>query len=330
MNQPQQENNTTKEKQNLFIEWRDKIQKWILKNRFISLVLGGVAGIVLAYFLYFLFTCLGMEVKLKNSIVLISLGLFIYILLWYFRTNDTRENIHQSDLFDALDKLTDEKVVAREIAVQRLIILSNKVSDYDETIKLAFIKVLKHFPPDNEEIKRKIWRTYAQYIITWLSDYCRKQEKGKKETEKKLNLEKCNLSFQKFKENTDFSCFKKANIAFINFKSTVFFRCNLSNIMFDNMNFENVDFLSVKLENTTFLGGDLSDANFLAPIDLSNTIFSGVNLSNTKFPSNILNSKKLESSYYHIDKPPKGIDGKILMNAEQEGDKMVIKIPIVY
>ncbi|WP_225879802.1 hypothetical protein [Abyssogena phaseoliformis symbiont] len=80
-------------------------------------------------------------------------------LLWYFRTCDTRENIHQNYFFDAFKKLTNNKVVRHEIATQRLTNLVKKVPKYKEEIKLAFIKVLKSFPRKSTSNYER--RTYA-------------------------------------------------------------------------------------------------------------------------------------------------------------------------
>ncbi len=75
--------------------------------RFISLVLGALLGILLAYVFYKygvgLLDISGNQ-GLKNTITLIFLGLPISVLLWYFRTHDVRENIHQNDLFNALSR----------------------------------------------------------------------------------------------------------------------------------------------------------------------------------------------------------------------------------
>ncbi len=42
------------------------------------------------------------------------------------RTHDTRENIHQNNLFNALKILTDDMLIRRGIAIQRLINLIKK------------------------------------------------------------------------------------------------------------------------------------------------------------------------------------------------------------
>ncbi len=163
-----------------------------------------------------------------NPLFLVLLALPTTTLLWYFRTHDTRENIHQNDLFDALKMLTDDKVVRREIATQRLINLVKKVPEYKKDVKFAFIKVLKSFP--RKELNNNNWelekRTYAQYILKWFND--------NNYTAKKLNLNDCIFDFQEFmieeRKSDLFKLFTDTERQFknISFKSADLSDANLS------------------------------------------------------------------------------------------------------
>ena len=137
-------------------------KEFFLENRFYMLVLGTVLGIALFLFVkeydllskvffYSEETTENIEKKrFITNLLPVILGLPIILFLWVFRTHDTKEqldkaqtNIEQQDFHDALRMLADDKLVSQEIAVLRLIDISEKNKVYNDTIKLAFIKRMK-------------------------------------------------------------------------------------------------------------------------------------------------------------------------------------------
>ncbi len=88
-------------------------------------------------------------------------GIFVFLLLWVFRTYDTRQaisktniQIQQSKLFNGLDNLVSEDPLKIEIGVFQLIELSKSGNEFNLTIQFAFIKRLKKIPLSDSEIKR--------------------------------------------------------------------------------------------------------------------------------------------------------------------------------
>jgi hypothetical protein len=154
-------------------QFMSKIKNNVLKHRFLYLILSVIVGILFAKFLYqplYEFIINDCETSSVNSLLIALIALPTTAILWFFRTHDTRENIHQNDLFDALKMLTDDMVVRREIATKRLIDLAEKVPEYKEEIKLAFIKVLKSFPRQKDDDKTK---SYHGYMLDYFKEECK-------------------------------------------------------------------------------------------------------------------------------------------------------------
>lgn len=83
------------------------------------------------------------------------LGVPVLIALWWFRTRDIREQInktqaqiHQNNLAIGLNKLVESDSLQVAIGVQILRQVSIGTRDFDEEIRLAFIKRLQHLPAD--------------------------------------------------------------------------------------------------------------------------------------------------------------------------------------
>lgn len=135
-----------------------------MENRFMGLVIAALIGILIA--VIWLERLTG-DTRLGTSLTMLVLALPTFFCLWIYRTHDTRELIHQSELFEALRMLTQDELASREIATDILIRLSGKVPAYNIHIKTAFIMAMKGFEPKADEKER---RTYAQKMLVWIGD----------------------------------------------------------------------------------------------------------------------------------------------------------------
>lgn len=264
------------------------IKDKVLKHRPFYLFLSVIAGIFLAKYLYqpiCEFITNACETSSVNSLLVALIALPTTLILWFFRTHDTRENIHQNDLFDALKMLTDNMLIRREIATHRLIDLAEKVPEYKKDIKLSFIKVLKSFPKktQSDESER---RTYAQYILRWLSD---------KYTVNELDLNGCIFDLQDFtiaKNKPDFfQLFSEGNFKNISFNSA-----DLTEINLENANLQYADFTETTLDNTDLSGADLTGAKFKGAkfkgADLRGVDFTDADLRDSEFTAADLKNSK--------------------------------------
>ena len=219
------------------------------------------------------------------------LSSLIFLTLWFFRTYDVREQIGQQDFHDALRMLADDKLVAQEIAVLRLIDISEKTKVYDDTIKLAFIKRMKA-PYETEEvkeveteiekykkdkfikaehnlqIKKKLIkvrrRTDAQYIFRWLGERYR--------VEDKLDLVNLDLSYQDFRARDNkgnkikhFKA-KKGNyfvLDFVNLTGANLRDVNLTEINFSESKFNRVVFHSNSFDKSNFRRSSIKLCRFI-------------------------------------------------------------------
>jgi len=85
----------------------------------------------------------------------VLLGLPVFVTLWWFRTRDThaqtdktQAQIYQNNLAIGLDKLVAGDSLQLAIGVQILRQVSIGTREFDEEIRLAFIKCLQHLPAD--------------------------------------------------------------------------------------------------------------------------------------------------------------------------------------
>ena len=286
----------------------------LLSIRILLLIIAGLGGIALLHFfnhclLDGIICWLGINEysRFISSLQLLLLGLPTFALLWYFRTNDTREQvdksteqidksteqINQGQLFEGLKNLTDDDALKIEVGTQQLIILSKSVPSYDEQIKLAFIERLKRPPKlerDNEdkEIQPKQRYTYAQYILDWLAEY--QNEHGGE-----MNLEGCDFSFQEFSKKTNFDVLRKDSgnkIESLSFYMANLIRANLIRANLIRANLIRANLSDANLSDADLSDADLSDAD-LNDANLSNTDLRGANLNDADFTYADLRGAKL-------------------------------------
>lgn len=266
--------------------WRKikkKFLQWIIKHRLSSLLIGVVLGMLLLkvfakYIEAWLVCFLGLDQdsRVIDSLQIILLGLPVFILLWYFRTYDTREQldksaeqINQNNYFEGLKNLVSNEQLKIEIAVQQLIQLSQTIANFNGGIKLAFIKRLK-IPPNEEENKELTkeenvrYFSYAQYIVDWLSENY---------PSTKLDLTGCNFDNQEFKIKINFAVFR-----------------NKKN----------------ELGQLSFVKADLSEA------DLSGANLNGARLDEANLSGAILGKARLAGAFFETNRYPQGIDFKEL------------------
>ena len=238
--------------------------------------------------------------KDSNNFITLLLSSLIFLTLWFFRTYDVREQIGQQDFHDALRMLADDKLVAQEIAVLRLIDISEKTKVYDDTIKLAFIKRMKA-PYETEEvkeveteiekykkdkfikaehnlqIKKKLIkvrrRTDAQYIFRWLGERYR--------VEDKLDLVNLDLSYQDFRardnKGNKIKHFKdkKGNYFVLDF-------VNLTGADLRDVNLTEINFSAANLIGSCFIRTVLTKAT-LGGVQLNFADLSGATLEKADF-----------------------------------------------
>ncbi len=130
----------------------------------------------------------------------IGFGLPIFLVLWWFRTRDTRQSIQHNNLFSGLRLLASDNALEIDIGVYQLIELSKAVPEHRDVIRIAFIRRLKtRLPqlgemnkidklgdqgelekvgnsidalilatPPRQDASNNVRLVYAQHIIDWL------------------------------------------------------------------------------------------------------------------------------------------------------------------
>ena len=82
---------------------KNKLKSWVLKHRFITLIIGSAFGLYIfnAYldnnYFYIINISQIDNKQLINSVAFVLLGLPVLILLWFFRTHDVRESIQKTE-----------------------------------------------------------------------------------------------------------------------------------------------------------------------------------------------------------------------------------------
>jgi len=124
----------------------------------------------------------------------VLLGLPVFVALWWFRTRDThaqtdktQAQIYQNNLAIGLNKLVDSDSLQVAIGVQILRQVSIGTGDFDEEIRLAFIKRLQHLPADikypdgsfvksySDEIDIQLpTLNYMPHIFDWLLEHAKR------------------------------------------------------------------------------------------------------------------------------------------------------------
>jgi len=111
----------------------------------------------------------------RNYLVLPILSIFVFLVLWIFRTYDTRQQIQQANFVKGLENLVSGDPLQVDVGVILLLEVSKATPAFDKEIRIAFIKRLKELPENLS--KRKIIEmrsnrlSYAQYIIQWLIEH---------------------------------------------------------------------------------------------------------------------------------------------------------------
>ena len=206
---------------------------WI---RFALLIVCGAIGIALYRYLWDPLSCLLKINGPKENYIYIHsilLGLPVFFCLWWFRTRDVRQQIHdagqqidktetqiqQNSLFNGIANLSDKDPLKIDMGVAQLLELSKLNPAHDKTIRLAFIRRLKKCPLTKDEIRQGAERlSYAQYIFEWITDKEKEASLKKKvNLKKEANLKNCRLDCQEF-TNTE----EKKNVFYNIVKSPLF------------------------------------------------------------------------------------------------------------
>ncbi len=140
-----------------------------------------------------------------------------------------------------LSSLVDKKIVTREIATARLLKLSKNVPEYNDDIKIAFIKVLKAFPREKNELLR---RAYAQHILKWLNE--RHQAKD-------LDLNHCIFDNQDFEISVSenlFQLFQNKSASMLSFEYANLTKANLRGADLTNADLAEAIGLTIEQLNT--------------------------------------------------------------------------------
>ena len=151
---------------------------------------------------------LGLHETVAEYLATAVVGIFVFILLWYFRTRDVRQQIEtyqrqigigrqqirtsqrqieiaqkqvresqmqiwQNQFNDAIGNLTTESVTKEEIGAQSLIKLSETTSEFNELIIIAFksrIEELENYTHLHIHAKYLYRRRIVNDMKNWLSD----------------------------------------------------------------------------------------------------------------------------------------------------------------
>ena len=183
------------------------IDKYVdkLGARFALLVLVALAGIgMFRCFREAIYCALGAFSKGADGKLIpiaaidgVLLGLPVFVALWWFRTRDThaqisksQAQIHQNNLAIGLDKLVSDDSLQLAIGVQMLIQVSRNTKEFDEEIRLAFIKRLQHLPfkmkyrngtpiesnPNKINIGQIPTLNYMPHIFEWLIEHAKRSD----------------------------------------------------------------------------------------------------------------------------------------------------------
>ena len=220
--------------------------------------------------------------------------------------------------------LADDKLVSQEIAVLRLIDISEKNKIYNDTIKFAFIKRMKAPYKEAKEAAKKSQmktakliikafqqverRTYAQYIFRWL---------GKEYNKGELDLVNLDLSCQDFRAKDN----KGHKIKHFRAKKGNYFvldSVNLTGAKLKGVDLTEADLTGVKLvaanlQYSILKKADLTEAD-LNGADLTGADLNGANLSKIDLENVILGEDMLM------------LESKIFDNKGEEKVKLIEKI----
>ncbi len=190
----------------LFKNIRDFYDKYIDNKfvRFVLLIGAGGFGLLFGKLadVQFFRDCLGLHKTVSEYLATAVVGIFVFILLWYFRTRDVRQQIEktqeQIDKFQkqinqdhfnhAVGNLISGSFTQEEIGVKSLIKLSKTAPEFNELIIIAFESSISEF--ERYKLKHKKILPMAQEkdltyaprvklaecIIDWLSRHKNSKE----------------------------------------------------------------------------------------------------------------------------------------------------------
>ncbi len=175
-----------------------------LTARLICLILSaGIGGVLFRYSRELFYCVLGVDIYSGDDKLIpipaidgILLGVLVLVTLWYFRTRDVRQQIakqdaqiQQGNFVSGLNKIVADKALTVSIGVKILMSVSDKTDEFNDDIRLAFIKRLKQYISDKSgNPPKKMRLTYVQWILYWLH----------KHPEEKMDLDDCNFINQDF------------------------------------------------------------------------------------------------------------------------------------
>ncbi len=183
----------------LFKKIRDFYDKYIDNKfvRFLLLIGAGGFGLLFGKFadVQFFYGCLGLHETVAEYLATAVVGVFVFILLWYFRTRDVRQQIEktqaQIDKFqiqiqqnyfnNAIENLTSDSILKEEIGIKSLIKFSETTPEFSELIKIAFessinefqrsINIYGHIYSSTPEPKYSLRKDLIKDMQKWLYDH---------------------------------------------------------------------------------------------------------------------------------------------------------------
>ena len=261
-----------------------------------------------------------------ESFQLLLLGLPVFVLLWFFRTHDTKTQINQADYFKGLDNLASNDVLKIAIGARQLVALRKTTKQYDKGIAIAFAQLFQSRKKNKtkEERNQKIDLRPIDFSDIYLSG---------------ANLSNADLRVATL-TGADLS---GAGLLGADLISAKLIGADLSGadlvlvyLIFADLseaNLSRADLRGADLRIATLTGADLSGAKLIGA-DLSEAVLFGADLSRADLEkvklmeadlsyadfskAKNLDSARFEGAFYAIDKSPKNIDFKGLRYSLKE------------
>lgn len=141
----------------------------------------------------------------------------VLIVLWWFRTYDTRqqiekakEQIQQGNFVSGLNKLIKQDSFSISIGVQLLIQVSKKTNGFDEDIRLAFIKRMQKLPKPMHSSKNSssgysIFQpklNYLPHIFKWILRHA--ENHGKDMDKESIDVPEMDFGIAELKSTSKF------------------------------------------------------------------------------------------------------------------------------
>ncbi len=250
------------------IEW---INRWIDRSYIrlgLLLVAGVIGGFVGNYWLNVETFCdWGFDKTVAEYLATATIGIPIFIFLWFFRTRDIRqqinktqesiskaqEQIQQGKYADAVNNIVSTERLKIEIGVRELITLSKKTPRFDDEILSVFLERLKNFDLE-PNINASMPLTYGAEILIWLNKH--KENYRISYGYYKFDID---FSYQTFYNRDKDKIFNVHLRIFLNIIS--FHYANLQDVDLQNINLRNADLTRANLQFADLRGVDLTYAN---------------------------------------------------------------------